>query len=59
MLPGGHTANLLYWQSEPWVRLRDMPLVTAAEEPVEVAREAQAELARVCTAALRLHGIAD
>lgn len=31
--PGGHTASLLYWQSEPWVRMRDMPVVMAAERP--------------------------
>lgn len=29
--PGGNTATLLYWQSEPWVRLRDMPVVMDGE----------------------------
>ncbi|MNP57002.1 hypothetical protein D3C76_1517820 [compost metagenome] len=29
--PGGRTATLLYWQSEPWVRMRDMPVVMAGE----------------------------
>lgn len=30
--PGGRTATLLYWQSEPWMRMRDMPVVLAGDE---------------------------
>ncbi|WP_028694717.1 BRO-N domain-containing protein [Pseudomonas cremoricolorata] len=29
--PGGRSATLLYWQSEPWMRMRDMPVMLAGE----------------------------
>ena len=52
--PGGRSATLLYWQSEPWVRMRDMPVVLAGEvqqlPPVEKPKLSWRERA------LRLHG---
>ena len=56
--PGGRSATLLYWQSEPWVRMRDMPVVLAGEvqqlPPVEQPKLSWRECAQ---RALRLHGV--
>lgn len=57
--PGGPTANLLYWQSEPWVRLRDMPVVMAAEEPIAVPKRRTLSWRECAQRALRLPGIGD
>jgi hypothetical protein len=32
---GGRTVAMLQWQSEPWIRLRDMPKVLPAVVPAE------------------------
>ncbi|MGG6353597.1 BRO-N domain-containing protein [Pseudomonas putida] len=56
--PGGRSATLLYWQSEPWVRMRDMPVVLAGEVelpgPVEKRKLSWRECAQ---RALRMHGV--
>lgn len=56
--PGGRSATLLYWQSEPWVRMRDMPVVLAGEmqqlPPVEKPKLSWRECAQ---RALRSHGV--
>ncbi|MGO3986677.1 Bro-N domain-containing protein [Pseudomonas sp. SAS7] len=56
--PGGRGATLLYWQSEPWVRMRDMPVVLAGEVelpgPVEKRKLSWRECAQ---RALRMHGV--
>ena len=56
--PGGRTATLLYWQSEPWVRMRDMPVVMAGEvaEPGALVKRKMSW--RECAQrALRMHGM--
>lgn len=56
--PGGRTATLLYWQSEPWVKMRDMPVALAGETdqlgPVQKRRLSWRECAQ---RALRKHGV--
>lgn len=56
--PGGRAATLLYWQSEPWVRMRDMPVIMAEEMaeagPVVKRRMSWRECAQ---RALRMHGL--
>jgi len=56
--PGGVSATLLYWQSEPWVRMRDMPVVMAGEV-AERGPTAKRKMSwRECAQrALRLHGV--
>ena len=56
--PGGGTATLLYWQSEPRVRMRDMPVVMAGEmaEPGALVKRKMSW--RECAQrALRMHGM--
>ncbi|MNG20489.1 hypothetical protein D3C84_1047460 [compost metagenome] len=57
--PGGHTASLLYWQSEPWVRLRDVPVVMAAEVPMVSSVKRKLSWRECAQRALRLHGTGD
>lgn len=57
--PGGQTASLLYWQSEPWVRMRDVPVVMAAEVPVVVPERRKLSWKACAQRALRLHGVGD
>lgn len=58
--PGGVTATLLYWQTDAWVRLRDMPVVMDAEartqEPVVRRKLSWRECAQ---RALRMHGVGE
>ncbi|HGM5581721.1 TPA: Bro-N domain-containing protein [Pseudomonas putida] len=54
--PGGRTAILLYWQSEPWMRMRDMPVVLAGDEAgVRVKRRMSWK--ECAQRALGLHGV--
>ena len=55
---GGVSATLLYWQSEPWVRMREMPVVMA-REVAERGPTAKRKMSwRECAKrALRLHGV--
>ncbi|WP_258197875.1 hypothetical protein [Pseudomonas capeferrum] len=54
---GKRTATLLYWQNEPWVRLRDMPVMMAGKVvepgPLEKRKMSWREFAQ---RALRVHG---
>lgn len=58
--PGGVTATLLYWQTEAWVRLRDMPMVmdgeTSKPQPASRRRPGWRECAQ---RALRMHGLGE
>lgn len=54
--PGGRTATLLYWQSEPWMRTRDMPVVLAGDE-AEVTVKRRMSWMECAQRALRLHGV--
>ncbi|BAW25188.1 MULTISPECIES: Bro-N domain-containing protein [Pseudomonas] len=56
--PGGRSATLLYWQSEPWVRMRDMPVVLAGEVELPGPLEKRKLSWRECAQrALRMHGV--
>ncbi|ERK99773.1 hypothetical protein O999_10520 [Pseudomonas putida LF54] len=56
--PGGRSATLLYWQSEPWVKMRDMPVVLAGEVELQGPAEKRKLSWRECAQrALRMHGI--
>ncbi|MGA9660081.1 MAG: Bro-N domain-containing protein [Pseudomonas alloputida] len=56
--PGGRSASLLYWQSEPWVRMRDMPVVLAGEVELQGPAEKRKLSWRECAQrALRMHGV--
>ncbi|NWC84284.1 prophage antirepressor [Pseudomonas putida] len=56
--PGGRSATLLYWQSEPWVRMRDMPVVLAGEVESPGPAEKRKLSWRECAQrALRMHGV--
>ncbi|HEK1011276.1 TPA: Bro-N domain-containing protein [Pseudomonas putida] len=56
--PGGRTVTLLYWQSEHWVRMRDMPVMMAGEAtgqlPMAKRKMSWSECAQ---RALRMHGV--
>ncbi len=55
---GGRISTLLYWQSEAWVKMRDMPVVLALEaaeaEPSGMRKDGWRECAQ---RALRMHGV--
>lgn len=55
---GGRMSTLLYWQSEAWVKMRDMPVVLALEaaeaEPSGMRKDGWRECAQ---RALRMHGV--
>jgi len=55
---GGRISTLLYWQSDAWVRMRDMPVVLALEaaeaEPRGMRKEGWREGAQ---RALRMYGV--
>ena len=56
--PGGRTATLLYWQSEPWVKMRDMPVVLAGEvDPVGPVQKRKLSWRECAQRALRMHGV--
>ncbi|MEN4829773.1 Bro-N domain-containing protein [Pseudomonas sp. P39-UII1] len=56
--PGGRTATLLYWQSEPWVRMRDMPVMMAGEATGQLPMAKRKMSWRECAQrALRMHGV--
>lgn len=54
--PGGRTATLLYWQSEPWMKMRDMPVMLAGDE-AEVTVKRRMSWMECAQRALRLHGV--
>lgn len=57
--PGGPTASLLYWQSEPWIRLRDVPVVLKVEGPIVLPVKRKPSWRECAQRALRLHRFGD
>ncbi|MEC4561565.1 BRO-N domain-containing protein [Pseudomonas inefficax] len=56
--PGGRTATLLYWQSEPWVRMREMPVMLAGEvDPLGPVQKRRLSWRECAQRALRMHGV--
>ncbi|MDZ5601955.1 Bro-N domain-containing protein [Pseudomonas sp. RP23018S] len=49
--PGGDMTSLLYWRSEPWMRIRDMPRLMAVEDRAGFSSQSTMRwLARACQA---------
>jgi len=55
---GGSTTTALYWQGEPWLKVRDMPVMLASQsDPLPQTRQQKLSWRECARRALRSHGL--